>query len=268
MNFLQTLKTFEKAVPQLLYLLQRLFQGKMKVINLDLHTGNIFVNSSPFYLGIADFGHCAVKHPQVDPALGVYGEYLIGYVVKYSNFYSGYRQVPLESRLLNYCYHNHMDTVSPVEVLKGWVNNVDVVSSSMGSGDLVCVHRKSIIESLLKRILFIRMIEQIQSISRKLRANPVDHLKLYSSLNTNERYVVEYILSRYMIFSPLNSFLEILIEKFPKESMIDKQGRGTSVLVRFLLKVIQAPYVQEGSSLVTALRAIEGADMRHVWADC
>lgn len=268
MNYLQTLKTIEKAVPHLLYVLQTLFQGEMKVINLDLHTGNIFVKSSPFYLGIADFGHCAVKHPQVDPALGFYGEYLIGYVAKYSNFYSGYRQVPLESRLLNYCYKKNMDSVSPLELLKGWVNDVDVVTSSTGSADLVCLHRKSMIEPLLKRVLFIAMIEKIQSISKKLRLNPADHHVLYKSFSQSEKYVLDYILSRYMIFSPFNSFLEILIEKFPNEPMLDKQGHGTSVLVRFLLKVIQAPYVQDGSSLVTALRAIEGADMRLVWADC
>jgi hypothetical protein len=161
-----------------------------------------------------------------------------------------------------------MDTASPIELLKGWVNDVDVVSSSRGSADLVCLHRKSIIEPLLKRVLFIAMIEKLQSISRKVRANPVDHLKLYNSLNTTDRSVLDYILSRYMIFSPLNSFLEILIEKFPKEPMIDRHGRGTSALVCFIIKVIHAPYVQEGSSLVSALRAVEGADMRHVWADC
>ena len=161
-----------------------------------------------------------------------------------------------------------MDNVSPLELLKGWVNDVDVVSSSIGSTDLVCLHRKSIIEPLLKRVLFIRMIEQIQSISRKLRENPADHHLLYKSLSQNNKDVLYYILSRYMIFSPLNSFLEILIQKFPSVPMLDKQGRGTSVLVRFILKFIQAPYVQEGSSLVTALSAIEGADMRFVWADC
>jgi len=267
MNYLQTLKTIERAVPQLLYVLQIMFQGQIQLINLDLHTGNVFVNSSPFYLGIADFGHCAVKIPQVDPAVGFYGEYLIGYVAKY-NFYYKYRQVPLESRLLNYCYKKNMDTVSPIELLKGWVNDVDVVKGSMGSADLVCLHRKSILEPLLKRILFIRMIEKIQSISRKLRVNPADHLLLYKSLSHDEKIVLHYILSRYMIFSPLNSFLEILTEKFPKEPMIDKQGHGTSVLVRFLIKVIHAPYIQDGSSLVSALRAIEGADMRHVWTDC
>jgi hypothetical protein len=268
LGYMATLRVIEKAVPQLLVVLQALFQSNVKIINMDLHTGNIIVNSSPFYLGIADFGHCAIKHPHVDPAVGFYGEYLIGYVAKYPNFYFKYRQVPLESRLLNYCYAKKMDNVSPIELLKGWVNDEDVVTSSRNSADLICLHRKSIIEPLLKRILFIRMIEQLQSISRKLRVNPADHLKLYTSLNANERHVIDYILSRYMIFSPFNSFMEILTEKFPTEPMLDKYGRGTSSLVRFILKVIQAPYIQEGSSLVTALRAIEGADMRLVWADC
>ena len=263
-----TMKEVEKAIPQFMMILQKLYQGNQEqLIHIDLHTGNIFVRllSSGIEFGLADFGRCMSRRQGVDPSRTFYGDFLIGYISR-NEFFCNYSQVPFESRLLNYCYRKNLDNVSPSVLVKSWENDNEVRMSAAGSTDIIEVNRSQMISHLLKRVLFIAMLEKIQSICKKIRLNPDDHMALYKSLNDTEKLVIQFILTRYSILSPLNTISEDIMNKY-NEKLIDSQGKGTNALVRFLMVGIMTPYDQEGSSLVKALSAVEAGDMGIIWSD-
>jgi len=255
----------ERAVPKFMEVLQKLYQGPEQLIHIDLHTGNIFVREEPLEFGLADFGRCMFRRQGQDPSHTFYGNFLIDHMSK-NEFFCSYSQVPFESRLLNYCYRNKMDNVSPSALVKGWENDNTVKLSSVGSTDIIQANRSNLVSYLLKRVLFIAMVEQIQSICRKIRANS-DSLALFKALSVTEKTVVEFILTRYSILSPLNTICEEVMNVFRNEPMFDSSGNGNNTLIKFIMIAIIAPYDQEGSSLAKSLTAIQGADMRVVWAD-
>ena len=264
-----TLKEIERAIPHFMVVLQKLYQGhEEQLIHIDLHTGNIFVRllgAKGLELGLADFGRCMFRRHNVDPSKTFYGEYLIDYL-SVNEFFSSYSQIPLESRLLNFCYRKNFDNATPSNLVKAWENDNTVRMDAAGSCDLIAVNRSQIVSHLLKRVLFIAMVEQIQAISKKLRANSRDHLALYQSLSSNEKIVIQFILTRYSILSPINTITEEIMNRY-SEKLIDAKGNGTNSLVKFLMLGIAAPYDQEGSSLVKALSTVEAADMGIIWAD-
>lgn len=264
-----TIKDIEKAIPHFILVLQKLYQGKdEQLIHIDLHTGNIFVRlhgTKGLELGLADFGRCMFRRHGVDPSKTFYGEFLIDYISR-NEFFCNYSQVPFESRLMNFCYRKHLDNVSPSNLVKAWENDNMVRMSAAGSSDFIEVHRNKLISYLLKRVLFIAMVEQIQAICKKIRATPNDYRALYNSLSSNEKTVVEFILTRYSILSPINTITEDIMNRY-NENLIDAKGNGANVLVKFLMMGILAPYDQEGSSLVNALSSVEAADMGILWAD-
>jgi len=260
------IRDVEKAIPQFMVVLQKLYQGSQdQLIHIDLHTGNIFVRQTPFEFGLADFGRCVFRRNGEDPSKTFYGEYLIDYISR-GEFFCGFAQVPFEARLLNYCYRKNLDNATPSSVVKGWENDSTVRMSAAGSTDLIEVNRSSRISYLLKKVLFISMIEHIQSICKKIRANPTDYSALYSAFNTNEKIVVDFILTRYSILSPLNTICEEIMNRY-NETMFDEQGNGTNVLIKFLELAILTPYDQDGSSLTRALSSVRAADMRVLWSD-
>jgi len=266
-----TLKEIERAIPQFMVVLQKLYQGRQEqLIHIDLHTGNIFVRllgARGLELGIADFGRCMFRRHNVDPSKTFYGEYLIEYL-SVNEFFSSYSQIPLESRLLNFCYRKNLDNSSPSNLVKAWENDntVRMDAVSVGSCDLIAANRTHLVSHLLKRVLFIAMVEQIQAISKKLRANSRNHVALYESLSSNEKIVIQFILTRYSILSPINTITEEIMNRY-NEKLVDAQGKGTNNLVRFLILGILAPYDQEGSSLFKVLSTVEAADMGIIWAD-
>ena len=263
-----TMKEVEKAIPQFMVVLQKLYQSHQEqLIHIDLHTGNIFIRlqTNGLEFGLADFGRCVFRRHGQDPSKSFYGEYLIDYVSR-NEFFCNYSQVPFESRLLNFCYRKNLDNASPSELVKAWENDNSVRMSAAGSRDLIEVNRSQMISYLLKRVLFIAMIEQIQSVCKKIRVSSGDYSVLYKSLSDTEKIVVEFILTRYSILSPLNTISEDIMNRYD-EKVIDSHGKGTNTLVRFLMVGIVAPYDQEGSSLVKALSAVQGGDMGIIWAD-
>jgi hypothetical protein len=263
-----TIKDIERAIPQFIIVLQKLYQGHdEQLIHIDLHTGNIFVRllSSGLELGLADFGRCMFRRHGVDPSQTFYGEYLIDYMSK-NEFYYSYSQIPLESRLLNFCYKKNLDSSSPSNLVRAWENDNNVRMNAANSSDLIEVNRTQIVSQLLKRVLFIAMIEHIQAICKKIRLNPSDSMALYKSLTENEKIVVQFILTRYSIISPINTITQEIMNRY-NEKLIDSQGRATNSLVRFLMMGILVPYNQEGSSLAKALSTVEAADMGIIWAD-
>jgi len=263
-----TIKDIEKAIPQFILILQKLYQGHdEQLIHIDLHTGNIFVRlvGSGIEFGLADFGRCMFRRNGQDPSKTFYGEFLIDYIAK-NEFFCNYSQVPFESRLLNFCYRKNLDSETPSGLVRAWENDNTVRMSAAGSSDFIEVNRNQMISYLLKRVLFIAMVEQIQAICKKIRATPNDYMGLYKLLSSNEKIVVQFILTRYSIISPINTITEDIMNRY-NEKLIDTKGKATNTLVRFLMTAILAPYDQEGSSLVKALSTVEAADMGIIWAD-
>jgi hypothetical protein len=263
------IREVEKAIPQLMIVLQKLYQGsEEQLIHIDLHSANITVRMLPSSIefGLADFGRCLFRRNHVDPSKTFYGEFLIDYVSR-NEFFCGYGQVPFEARLFNYCYRKKLESATPSALVKGWETDNTVRMDSAGSTDLIQVVRSTMCSYLLKRVLFIAMVEQIQSICKKIRLNPSDYLALYNSLNSTEKTVIEFILTRYSILSPLNTISEEIMNKYKDEKILDASGKGTNTLIRFLMSGMLCPYDQEGSSLVKALSAVQGADMAILWAD-
>jgi len=256
----------ENAIPKFIYVLQKLYQNpNEQLIHIDLHTGNIFVKQKPFEFGLADFGHCVFRRINEDPSQTFFGDFLITYVSKIP-FAPHFSQIPLEARILSFCYMQKMDSVNPLTLVKAWENHEEVRQESVGSYDIIILERSRILSILLKHVLFIAMIESIQSICRKLRENVNNASALYNSFNITEKKVVEFILTRYSIISPINSINEDLMHIYPEEQMI-KNGVGTNNLIKFILKGIMAPYIQDGSSLINALTSVQAADLGILWAD-
>jgi len=106
------------------------------------------------------------------------------------------------------------------------------------------------------------MIESIQSICKKIRGNLNNPSGLYTSLSSTEKIVVEFILTRYGILSPINTINAEIMNIYPYE--LYKQGTHINT---FLLKGIMAPYLQEGSSLDKALSSVQAADLGILWSD-
>lgn len=258
----KTIQDVEGAIPVFLDVLQRLFQGESEqLIHIDLHTGNLFIRSDPFEFGIADFGHCISRRHDIDQSVSFYGEYLNNFIANHTIYTGEYNQTPFESRLLNFCYRRSMDLVSPVTLVREWESDPEVRSFT-NSTDIISAHKTVLLNELLKKPLFIAMIETIQSISKKLRLNPSNPEKLVQSLQTNEKIVLDYIMTRYSILSPLVTITSDIFSLY-QVPLFDSSG-GSSKLVRFLKKAILAPYNQP-MPLVSSVKTIQEADLRILW---
>ena len=254
----KAMRDIERAVPKLLLILQKLFQGSTQLIHLDLHVGNIFIKENPFEFGIADFGHCVFRRNSRDESKTFYGEFLIKNVALFT-FYDGhFSQVPFEACLMNYCYRKKMELADPYSFIQGWSNDSDVKEFSASSSDAIFANKDYLLKVLLKRPLFLIMLSTLQSIVKKLRRNLGDHEKLYESLTEAEKTVIEFILTRYHVISPFNAMCEDIMNVY--------NIRIKCPLKTFILTSILAPYEQD-SSLGVALKSIQGADMSVLWSD-
>jgi hypothetical protein len=262
--FNELLAEIDGAIPTFILILQKLYQNPDKqLIHTDLHTGNIFVRLKPrLEFGLADFGRCVFRRGNDDPSQTFFGEFLITYVSRIP-FFSGYSQVPLEARLLSFCYMKKLDNenVRPSALVRAWENDEEVRATSSGSTDTIVFHRSALLSKLLERFLFIAMVQNIQSVCRKLRVTS-DAATLYTSFTPTEKKVVEFILTRYSILSPINTINEEIMNIYPQVSF----GQGTH-LSKFIVKGIMAPYLQDGSSLDAALASVQGANLGILWAD-
>lgn len=258
--FKNVLLNIERAIPKFIFILQKLYQNpNEQLIHIDLHTGNIFVRFNPLEFGLADFGRCVFRRANEEP-YHFFGEFLISYVSRIP-FFCRFSQIPLEARLLSFCYMKKLDSASPSALVNAWQNDEEVRETSSGSTDTIVAFRSTLVSQLLQRILFIAMIETIQSICKKVRTN-LNPVALYSSLNSTEKKVIEFILTRYAIISPINTINEEIMNVFPEIPFSQD-----SHIIRFILKGIMAPYLQEGSSLDGPFSSVQGADLGILWAD-
>ena len=264
------LKVAVAAIPTFLTVLQKLVSGSEQLVHIDLHTNNIFVrpfSNGSINFGIADFGHCLLRQRSI-VSPDFFGGYLCEYIPRYE-FYSGYSQVPLEARLLNYCYQKKMDNAAPSTVSKGWA--LQIIAEANQSNDMVTANVKMLVTYLHQKPLFIAMLEQIQAISKKVRLNPADPVALTRSLSPLELTVLEYILTRYTVLAPINTITETIFNISSKAVMV-KPGlpmakpKGQTVLTEFLVRCMCAPY-EVGSSLSSSLTAVLSADLNIAWTD-
>lgn len=252
------IRNIEKAIPTFISILQKLYQSNNQIIHLDLHTGNIFIKYNPFEFGMADFGHCVFRQYGNNDAKTFYGEYLINNLAKFS-FYTGrFSQSPFEACILNYGYKKHMEMADPYTFIQSWANDPEVRDNSASTTDTIFSSKDFLLKTLLKKPLFITMITILQSIIKKLRRNINDANALTESLSYTEKTTIEFILTRYHAISPFNTISQDIyhIYKIPEMTPIKL----------FIIKVLMAPYELEGS-LVSAFKAIEGADIGIIWSD-
>jgi hypothetical protein len=257
-SYKRVLPEVERAIPQFILVLQKFYQNPSEeLINIDLHTGNIFVRENPLEFGIADFGNCVFRRQPEEASRTFYGKFLIDFVVRFE-FYSGYSQVPFEARILNYCFKKKLDNVTPLSLIKAWEND-EAVKMYVGSKDTIVENRSILLNHLTKKILFIAMLESIQSICKKLRVNPTNSTKLYETLTILEKTVIDFILTRYHIISPINTITQEIMKVY-LEPISPK-------LTTYILRGIRAPYDQDGPALLTVLNSIKGADFGILWND-
>jgi hypothetical protein len=269
------------AIREFLGILQMLHQGsKQKLIHIDLHIGNIFVKQAPIQFGLTDFGHCLLRRISDTPeqqAKMYFGHYLCEYIEKY-DIIKDYRQVPFEARLLNFCYRKNLEKVSPGSLVTLW--EAEIQSIKAESSDLIIMESHVFIKNLLKKPLFISMVEILQKISKKLRLSPVDRVRLVESLDSKELIVLEYILTRYNCISPINSITEAILSMETKPPVLEEvretvesyfYGRRSSSVrtkiscfIEFLTRAIMAPY-EHGSSISAAMISVTEGDIRIIW---
>jgi hypothetical protein len=255
-----------KAIPDFLVPLQKLVQHPATpVYNIDLHNQNIFVRpgglgQGGLSFGIADFGHCLIG-----PSAG---QYLTTYIARYE-FWTGYNQVPLEARLLNFCFRKGLDTLPPDALVKAWgLEKGNQVTAQ--TRDPLVLFLFPIVEAFLKMPVFLSMVRELQAISARLRSGNL------GSMTAQQKVVVDFILSRYMIVSPINSIIESVLDFAPSViAELTAAGRSllsppveigesdVQVLGKFFVNLVRAPYAGVGSStsLTSALTAVRDADV-------
>jgi hypothetical protein len=151
-----------------------------------------------------------------------------------------------------------MEMADPYTFIQSWANDPEVRDNSASTTDTIFSSKDFLLKTLLKKPLFITMITILQSIIKKLRRNINDANALTESLSYTEKTTIEFILTRYHAISPFNTISQDIyhIYKIPEMTPIKL----------FIIKVLMAPYELEGS-LVSAFKAIQGADIGIIWSD-
>lgn len=126
-----------------------------------------------------------------------------------------------------------------------------------GLKDAILYANKEVMDLLLTKPLFINMVEVLQVISRKLKQYEKDPTGLTQSLSQNEKTVLEFLITRYAIVSPINMIASVCMIA----------SLNPIALIEFVKRAMIAPYIQVGSSLSAAVESVQGADMGIVWSD-
>jgi hypothetical protein len=273
------------SMPDFLSILQRFYKGRTEhLINIDLHHNNIFVRAqgSNIQFGIADFGRCILRQLNEPLSLPTYiSEYLNTNQIRYS-IYTGYKQVPFEARLLDFCFKKNLENQDPSVIVNEWlndINNIDYAEMPY-CNDIIVLNMKIYVKYLLTKPLFIDMVEELIEISKKMRYPST----LVRSLTRDELTVLEFITTRYMAMSPIVTILdqlhnidsrikfeikEITAKRFSSNKTLDLKGQGSGVyyMVEYLNRLLIAPYTGRGSSLSAALSSVRSIDLPTLWTD-
>jgi len=277
--------SINKTMPEFLKILQRFYKGKTEhLINIDLHHNNIFIRAmgASLQFGIADFGRCILRQLNNPLSLPTYiSEYLNTNQIRYT-IYTGYKQVPLEARLLDFCFKKNLDNEDPSVIVNGWLtdkNNLDYAESPHYN-DLIVLNMKIYVKYLLTKPLFIDMVEELIEISKKMRSPTT----LINTLTRDELTILEFITTRYMAMSPIVTILdqlhnidpivkseikEITAKRFSTDRTVEPKSKGSGIyyIVEYLNRLLIAPYTGRGSSLSASLVSVRSIDLSMLWTD-
>ena len=112
-----------KSAFEFVKVLERLAKGPdRRLINVDLHAANIFMNDGPI-MGMADFGRCAIYDSNVAD-----NKKLLDYILEYTRTYDitfGYTVIPFELKLFSYIIGNirqiNREKLNETDIIKDFV---------------------------------------------------------------------------------------------------------------------------------------------------
>ena len=286
------IKAINDAIPPLLNILQKFYHHPtIELINMDLHHKNIFIRAtgSKLQFGISDFGQCYFRRLNDPKTSGPYFAYYLErfYTVRIP-MYVGFRQIPFETRLIDFCFKNNMDNHDPGQLINAFVNDPKVKEYQKNSNDIISMNLDLYCTFLIKKPLFIQAVEIIQSISKKIRKMQTGAIPDFNSMI--EFDFLEFCMTRFLAVAPLVTILEQAL--FLSEGLYDqvkqisaerimgptsgaapmtKQRPEIYYLTEYINRIILAPYsgsIQgQGSSLVGSLESVKAVDLTMVWAD-
>jgi len=285
------IKAINDAVPPLLNILQKFYKHPtLELINMDLHHKNIFIRAtgSKLQFGISDFGQCYFRRLN-DPNTSIpyFSYYLERFYTVRIPMYVGFRQIPFETRLIDFCLKNKMENHNPGQLIDSFVNNSKVKEYQASSNDIVSMNLDMYCAFLIKKPLFIQAVEMIQSIIKKIRKMQAGVPPQLNIMPVDEFIFLEFCMTRFLAVAPLVTILEQTL--FLSEGLYDQAKQisneringinpGASgatkkpeiyYLTEYINRITLAPYSGsiQGSSLIGSLKSVMAVDLTAVWAD-
>jgi hypothetical protein len=281
------IKAINDAIPPLLSILQKFYHHpNLELINMDLHHKNIFIRATgpKLQFGISDFGQCYFRRLNDPKTSGPYFSYYLErfYTVRIP-MYLGFRQIPFETRLIDFCFKKGMENHDPGQFINAFVNDPKVKEYQASSNDIIAMNLDVYCAFLLKKPLFIQAVEMIQSITKQIRKMQAGLQPEFKSLD--EFTFLEFCMTRFLAVAPLVTILEQAL--FLSEGLYDqvkqysrdvitgvsknKVKTEITYLAEYINRLIIAPYsgsIQvQGSSLVGSFKSVIAVDLPTVWAD-
>jgi hypothetical protein len=253
---------------------------------MDLHHKNIFIRATgpKLQFGISDFGQCYFRRLNDPKTSGPYFSYYLErfYTVRIP-MYLGFRQIPFETRLIDFCFKKGMENHDPGQFINAFVNDPKVKEYQASSNDIIAMNLDVYCAFLLKKPLFIQAVEMIQSITKQIRKMQAGLQPEFKSLD--EFTFLEFCMTRFLAVAPLVTILEQAL--FLSEGLYDqvkqysrdvitgvsknKVKTEITYLAEYINRLIIAPYsgsIQvQGSSLVGSFKSVIAVDLPTVWAD-
>jgi len=197
--------------------------------------------------------------------------------------YAGFRQIPFETRLIDFCFKNKMENHDPGQLINAFVNDPKVKEYQASSNDIIAMNLDVYCTFLLKKPLFIEAVEMIQSITKQIRKMQAGLQPEFKSLD--EFTFLEFCMTRFLAVAPLVTILEQAL--FLSEGLYDQVKQYSSdvitavsknkvkteitYLAEYINRLIIAPYSGsikvQGSSLIGSLKSVMAVDLPTVWAD-
>lgn len=285
------IKAINDAIPPLLNILQKFYHHPtLELINMDLHHKNIFIRAtgSKLQFGISDFGQCYFRRLN-DPNMSIpyFSYYLERFFTVRIPMYVGFRQIPFETRLIDFCFKNKMENHSPGQLIDAFINDPKVKQYQASSNDIISMNLDLYCAFLIKKPLFIQAVEMIQSITKKTRKMQAGVPPELNIMSLDEFTFLEFCMTRFLAVAPLVTILEQTL--FLSEGLYDQvkqistdrvSGITRSVsgatkkpeiyyLTEYINRITLAPYSGsiQGSSLMGSLKSVMAVDLTMVWAD-
>lgn len=283
------IKAINNAIPPLLSILQKFYKHPtLELINMDLHHKNIFIRAtgSKLQFGISDFGQCYFRRLN-DPNMSIpyFSYYLERFYTVRIPMYLGFRQIPFETRLIDFCFKKGMENHDPGQLINAFVNDPKVKEYQASSNDIISMNLDLYCAFLLKKPLFIQAVEMIQSITKKIRKMQSGIQPQLNIVSPEEFIFLEFCMTRFLAVAPLVTILEQAL--FLSQGLYDQVKQYSNdvitgarknivkteitYLAEYINRLIIAPYSGsihvQGSSLIGSLDAIKAVDLPTVWSD-